>query len=295
MTVLNLSVDMTGRTAIVTGANSGIGLWTAVNLAKMGASVVLVCRNETKGRKAQSFVAKAAGRPAPNLYLADFASLKAVDDLARRVLQAYPHIHILINNAGLFSPTRTLSQDDYELTFAVNHLAPFLLTDRLLPALQNAASDGGRPSRIVNVSSAAARRARMNFDDLMQAQRYNMLGAYSQSKLANILFTKELARRLDARRITANCLHPGVVATGIGKKGGVIGVAWGLIGTFVMTPEQGATNSTYVATAPELDHTSGVFFVKQKPELPNPIAQDPAAAARLWAESERLISAALAA
>ncbi|MFZ0570413.1 MAG: SDR family oxidoreductase [Rhodomicrobium sp.] len=280
-----------GRTAVVTGASSGIGLWTATGLAKAGAHVVMICRDAQRGENAKAFVTRASGH-APYLIFADFADLKSVRDAAAKITARYARIRILVNNAGIFSRTRKLTKDGYEMTFAVNHLAPFLLTDRLLPALERG-GEAGRNARIVNVASAAANRASVVLGDLMSKHRYSMFGAYSQSKLANILFTKELARRLPPRPISANCLHPGVVATRIGNKGGIEGLVWSAIKPFMIGPERGAVNSLFVATSPDIEGVSGAFFVSRRPADPNPIAEDPAAAARLWSESEKLIEAAL--
>ncbi len=280
-----------GRTAVVTGANSGIGLWTALGLAKAGAQVVMICRDPHRGEDARGLVAHAGGHK-PDLVIADFASLKTVSDAAQRILDRYPQIHILVNNAGLFSQGRSLTADGYETTIAVNHLAPFLLTYTLLPALEK----GGEPrrhARIVNVASEAARRASIDLGDLMASRRYSMMSAYSQSKLANILFTKELARRLPPRPVSANSLHPGLVATNIGNKGGVFGAAWSVLKPAFLSPERGAWNSLYVATSPAIEGVSGAYFVKQRPAATNPLADDPAIAARLWAESERLADNAL--
>jgi NAD(P)-dependent dehydrogenase (short-subunit alcohol dehydrogenase family) len=280
-----------GRTAIVTGASSGIGLWTAAGLAKAGAQIIMVCRNAQRGEAAKAFVAQTSGR-APDLVLADFADLKAVRNAGAQILERYPHIHILVNNAGLFARKRELTKDGYEMTFAVNHLAPFLLTDTLLPVLARS-GEPGRHARIVTVASAAANRTSIDLGDLMTARRYSMFGAYSKSKLANILFTKELARRLPPRPVTANCLHPGVIATGIGNKGGIEGLVWSAIKPFMTSPEQGAQNSLYVATSPDIEDVSGAYFVRERPAHPNPVVDDPDVAARLWAESEKLVAAAL--
>ena len=280
-----------GRIAIVTGASGGIGLWTALGLAKAGAHTVMLCRDARRGEEARRFVAEGAGR-VPELILADFADLAQVRAAGAEIAERHRYIHILVNNAGLFAPKRTLTKDGYEMTFAVNHLAPFLLTDALLPALE-LAGEASRHARIVNVASAAANRASIDLGDLMSARRYKMLGAYAQSKLANILFTKELARRLPPKPISANCLHPGVVATGIGNKGGIGGLVWSAIKPFMIGPEQGAVNSLFVATSPDIEGISGAYFVKQRPAKPNPIAEDPAVAAALWAESDRLVAEAL--
>ena len=280
-----------GRIAIVTGASGGIGLWTAVGLAKAGAHVIMICRDARRGEEAKGFAGEKSGRT-PDLILADFADLGQVRAAGAEIAERYPRIHILVNNAGLFAPKRTLTRDGYEMTFAVNHLAPFLLTETLLPALERA-GEPGRHARIVNVASAAANRASVDLADLMATRRYRMLGAYAQSKLANILFTKELARRLPPKPVSANCLHPGVVATGIGNKGRIEGLVWSALKPFMIGPEQGAVNSLFVATSPDIEGMSGAFFVKQRPAKPNPIAEDAAIAASLWAESERLVAAAL--
>ncbi len=280
-----------GRTAVVTGANTGIGLWTAIGLAKAGAQVIMVCRDPHRGEDARSLVTKASQKK-PGLVIADFASLKAVHDAAGRILDRHQQIHILVNNAGLFSRQGELSADGYEMTIAVNHLAPFLLTNTLLPALERAGQPM-RHARIVNVASEAANRASIDLGDLMSSRRYSMMAAYSQSKLANILFTKELARRLPPRPVSANCLHPGVVGTGIGDKGGVFGFGWSMLKPALLSPEKGAANSLYVATSPAIEGVSGAYFVKQKAARPNPVADDPVIARRLWTESQKLVDAAL--
>ena len=281
-----------GHIAVVSGASGGIGLWTALGLAKAGAHVVMICRSAQKGEDAKSFIVQAGGR-APDLILADFADLNAVRDAGAEIVGRYPRVHILVNNVGLFSRKRALTKDGYEMTFAVNHLAPFLLTNGLLPSLERG-SEEGRYARIATVASAAANRASVELRDLMSTHRYSMFGAYSQSKLASILFTKELARRLPPRRITANCLHPGVVATRIGNKGGIEGLVWSAIKPFMISPRQGAENSLYVATSPDIEGVSGAYFVRLREGNPNPLADDPELAARLWSESEQLVNAALA-
>ncbi len=280
-----------GRTAIVTGASSGIGLWTAAGLAKAGAHVIMICRNAGRASDAKAFVARASGRT-PDVMLADFAELKSVRNAGEEIVARYRGIHILVNNAGLFARKRELSKDGYEMTFAVNHLAPFLLTNTLLPALERA-GEARRHARIVTVASAAANRPSVELRDLMSTGGYSMFGAYSQSKLANILFSKELARRLPPRPISANCLHPGVVATRLGNKGGIAGLVWSAIKPFMTSPEQGAVNSLFVATSPDIEGISGAYFVHQRQASANPIAEDAGVAARLWLESEELVGAAL--
>jgi NAD(P)-dependent dehydrogenase (short-subunit alcohol dehydrogenase family) len=280
-----------GRTAIVTGASGGIGLWTALGLAKAGARVVLVVRNARRGAEAKAFIERRRGT-APEVVLADFADLKAVARAAEEIAGRCPQIDVLVNNAGLFAPARELTKDGYEMTFAVNHLAPFLFTNALLPSIER----GGTPqrhARIVTVASRAAKRASITLDDLMAARGYSMFGAYAQSKLCNVLFTKELARRLPPRPISANCLHPGVVATGIGNKGVVGNLVWSAIKPFLIGPEEGAVNSLYVASSAEIEGISGAYFVSRRQARANPLSDDRELAARLWAESERLIERAL--
>ncbi len=285
--------NLEGRTAIVTGANAGIGYWTALGLARAGAQVIMMCRDPHRGEDARSKIAR-LGVKKPDLVLADFASLKAVRDAAAKILDRYPHIHILVNNAGLFAPSRQLTADGYEMTIAVNHLAPFLLTNTLLPALDRA-GEAERRARIVIVASNAAKRASIDFGDLQSSRRYSMMAAYGQSKLANVLFTKELARRLPPAPVSANCLHPGVVGTEIGNKGGVFGAVWSMAKPLLISPERGADNSLYVAASPAIEGVSGAYFVKQRPAAsPNPIADDAIAARRLWTESQKLVEAALA-
>ncbi|MBT3070546.1 SDR family oxidoreductase [Rhodomicrobium sp. Az07] len=280
-----------GRTAVITGASSGIGLYTALGLAKAGAKVVLVCRSQERGEDAKRLIARQGGNE-PDLVLADFASLKSVRDAANRIANAYKEVHILVNNVGAFAPVRELTVDGYETTFAVNHLAPFLFTNTLIPTLAGSGEER-RKARIVTVASNASNRASIDFGDLMSSRRYSVFGAYAQSKLANVLFTVELARRLPPKPVTANCLHPGVVGTGIGNVGGVMGAAWSILKPLVLTPEQGAENSLYVATAQEIEGKTGLYFVKERPARSNPIVEDRHASQRLWTESERLVEAAL--
>lgn len=287
----SLLPNQDGRTAIVTGATSGIGLWTAIGLAKARAQVIMMCRDPHRGEDARALVAKISGRK-PDVVVADFASLKAVRDAAHKILDRYAQVHILVNNAGLFSPKREFTVDGYERTIAVNHLAPFLLTNTLLPALERA-GDYGRAARIVTVASGAAQRASIDLGDLMLSRRYSMMAAYAQSKLANILFTKELARRLPPRPIAANCLHPGLVGTAIGEKGGVFGFGWRVFKPVMLSPEKGAENSLFVATSPSIEGVRGAYFVRKRKASVNPVADDPVIAARLWTVSQQLVDRAL--
>lgn len=274
--------DLAGKRAVVTGATSGLGVPLARALADAGAEVVVVGRDPARtARVVADIGGKARGE------VADFASLKAVAALAERLLDA--PLDILVNNAGAANFGRQLSADGYELTFAVNHLAPFLLTDRLLPALQRAS-----PARVVTTASSAQDRAKVVLDDLMGTRRYGGMAAYAQSKLANVMFTVELARRLAGTDVTANCFHPGVVATRLGEKGGVMGLVWTVARPFLLTPEQGADTGVWCATSPELRGVTGQFYAKRRIKAMNRQARDVAECRRLWLQSERLVAAALA-
>ncbi len=203
---------MDGKICVVTGATSGIGRETALALARLGAEVALCARDEGRGAAVREEVARVAAGPAPRLFVADLASLAQVRRLAAELAAALPRINVLVNNAGAIHMKRKHTVDGHETTFAVNHLAPFLLTSLLLPTLRASA-----PSRVVTVSSDAHRSGRIDFDDLMGAKDYAGMRAYAQSKLANVLFAYELARRLEGTGVTSNALHPGVVATGFGR------------------------------------------------------------------------------
>ncbi len=285
---------MGGKTALVTGATGGIGLWTALGLARAGAAVTIVGRSPERLADAAGWIAERAHGSRPEVERADFTSLKAVRGLADRLAARLDRLDVLVNNAGLMTTSRQLSADGYEMTFAVNHLAPFLLTRCLLPLLRATGETHGA-ARVVTVSSTAHQRGAMDWGDLMETRGYGPMKSYAQSKLANILFTTELARRLTGTSVTANCLHPGVVATGFGAVGGLIGLAWRLGRPFLMTAEQGAATSLYVATAPEVAGTSGRYFARSRAVTPASAARDPQAAARLWRESEALVDRALAA
>jgi NAD(P)-dependent dehydrogenase (short-subunit alcohol dehydrogenase family) len=275
---------MAGRVCIVTGASSGIGKATCVALAGLGATVVLVCRDRTRGEAAMADVAGAAGESAlPSLELADLSSMEQVRGLATR-LAALARIDVLINNAGLVVARRQLTADGFELSLAVNHLAPFLLTNLLLPRLTASA-----PARVVTVSSIAHRAAMLDVDDLQCERRYLAMLAYANSKLANVLFTRELARRLDGSKVTANCLHPGTVRTRFGDTG-ALWLRLGLVvgGGLLRTPESGASTSVYLASAPEMAGQTGGYYVNAKRRNPSRKACDDALARELWDASARL-------
>ncbi|MCI0776685.1 MAG: SDR family oxidoreductase [Chloroflexi bacterium] len=280
---------MAGRTCLITGATNGIGKETAIALAKMGASVVLVARDERKGRAAQSELKERSGADS-ELLLADLASLADVRRLAEEYRSRHDKLHVLINNAGAYNSKRELSKDGYEMTIAVNHLAHFLLTDLLLDVIKASA-----PARIINVSSGAHSGAKMDFDDLQAESGYGVgMRAYGQSKLANVLFTNELARRLEGANVAVNSLHPGVVRTGFGRNakgiiGGVFAVFQFVGRPFLLSSAQGAETSIYLASSPDVETTTGEYFVKSKSVASNDESNDPEVARRLWDVSEELI------
>lgn len=286
--------SMEGRTVVITGANSGVGKATAAALAAAGADVVITARREQRGRQAVADIRRDTGSDRVDLVVFDLADLASVRRGSEQILDRCPRIDVLINNAGLVQSERHETVDGFEATFGINHLGPFLLTrlltDRLL---------GSAPARVVNVASTAHQAARggLDFDDLQTTGHYRGMQAYSRSKLANILFTTELARRLSGTGVTANCLHPGTVATGFARDHDARGfLAFGvkLIKPFVLTPEQGARTSVYLASSPDVAEVSGEYFVKCRARTPSGAAQDEAAAALLWSISEELVERAAA-
>jgi|HubBroStandDraft_1064217.scaffolds.fasta_scaffold00309_6 NAD(P)-dependent dehydrogenase (short-subunit alcohol dehydrogenase family) len=279
------------KIALVTGATNGIGIWTALGLGARGTTVAIVARDRIRGEAMQKFLAARAPSARFDLLLADLSSLAEVRRLAGEVRQRYPRLDLLINNAGLARPRRELTADGFERVIAVNHLAPFLLTLELLDLLRHSA-----PARIVNVGSQASDNAGIDLDNLQSERRFSLMGSYSQSKLAIMLFTFELARRLDGTGVTANVVHPGVVATNIfnlgGWRGAVVGVLTPLIKRVLLSPEQGAQTTLHVATAPELATVTGRYFKPPGREAaPNPIASDRGLAASLWTRSAALTGA----
>ena len=275
---------MHGRVCVVTGANSGIGRVTAIDLAGRGATVVLICRNHAGGSAVVEEIGQRGGDAA--LLIADLASQRQVREVAAAFLKRFDRLDVLINNAGVAGwGTRLVTEDGLEATFAVNHLAPFLLTNLLLDTLKVSA-----PSRVVTVSSAAHKTYPLDLDDLQGERRYSGFGAYSRSKLANVLFTRELSRRLEGTGVTANCLHPGVVATGIFRN--VPGwIRFILTSPLVLSPERGADTMIYLATAPEVAEVSGQYFVRRKPVRSSRASRDAETARRLWWASEVLTAA----
>ena len=278
------------RVAVVTGASAGIGLYTALGLARQGMRVVLVGRDPARTERARRLVAERSGSGALDTALADLASIAAVRRLADALLANHERIDLLVNNAGVISPHFQLSEDGYELTVAINHLAPFLLTNLLLDRLRASAQTNQRMARIVTVASQAHRGARLNIAALTRPQDWTPLSAYGRSKLCNVLFTRALARRLDATQVTTACLHPGVVATAIGDRAGAIaGFGWRLIKPFLISPERGAATSLFLAAVPDPTPFHGAYVVGKRIVEPDAAARDDRLAEELWAESTRLV------
>lgn len=277
---------MSGRVAVVTGANSGIGLETARGLVRQGAHVVLACRSVARGEEAKRALAQDAAQGQGTLEVRelDLGRHASVRAFAASLARDHPRVHVLVNNAGIFIARREATEDGVERTFAVNHLSHFLLTLLLLPQLRAAA-----PSRIVHVASEASRGGRLRFDDLQGARRWSGLRAYNQSKLANIAFAFALARRLDAQGVASNAMHPGLVATEWARRGGgLVSAAVALVRPVMLSPSQGADTVVWLASSPEVEGITGRYFTRRKPLEPNAQAQDREAQERLWAESLRL-------
>lgn len=279
---------MRGKICLVTGASGGIGQAAALGLAQQGATVVVVARDRTRGAAAMHRIQVDSGNGAVDLVLADLSSQRAIRTLAATIQQRYERLDVLINNAGGVFSKRQTTEDGIEWTLALNHLAPFLLTNLLLDMLTRSATPQV-PARIVTVSSGAQGIGKINFDDLQGAQRYSGFRAYSQSKLANVLFTYELARRLAGSSVTANCLHPGVVSTGFGKNNrSVIRVFAQLGAPFMRSPAQGADTVIYLASSPDVVGVTGKYFYDRKPVPSSKQSYDEAIAQRLWDVSAQL-------
>jgi retinol dehydrogenase 14 len=276
---------MAGRTVLVTGGTGGIGRATAMGLATMGAHLGITGRDRARTEGAAREI-RAAGGGQVDVFVADLSSQTEVRRLAGEVLQTYPCIDVLVNNVGGYWDTRHVSPDGFEHTFALNHLAPFLLTSLLLDRLKHSA-----PARVVTVSSNAHATGEIDFDDLQGERSYSGSRAYSQSKLANVLFTYELARRLQSIDVTANALHPGVVNTSFGAEdpGSLQRLIIPFARPFLKAPEQGAATSIHLASSPDLEQVTGRYFANSKPKRSSKRSYDEATAARLWQVSTDLV------
>jgi NAD(P)-dependent dehydrogenase (short-subunit alcohol dehydrogenase family) len=276
--------SMAGKVCMVTGANAGIGKATAQGLANISATVVMVCRSQERGEAALAEIREQSSNDHISLLVADLASQTEIRRLAEDFKKHYSTLHVLVNNAGIIPRKREVTVDGCETQFAVNHLAPFLLTNLLLDILKSSA-----PARIVTVSSDMHRGATINFDDLQSERSYRPVRVYSRTKLANVLFTYELARRLQGTAVTANCLHPGVVATKLLADG--MGMPRALRTTTRLIgakPDKGAKTSIYLAASPEVEGVSGKYFVRQKAVESSKGSYDENLASRLWRVSAEL-------
>lgn len=271
---------------MVTGATSGIGKAAALALARRGAELVLVARDRARGEGVAAEIARASGNPAVEVLCADFASLAQVRELAAAFLARGGPLHVLLNNAGAVFVNREETVDGHEATLAVNHLAPFLLTHSLLPRLQESAG-----ARIVNVASDAHRFAGpLDFGDLQSRVRYRAMAVYGKSKLMNLLFTRELARRTRGRGVTVNALHPGFVSSGLGSNNGWIGrAAMRLLSPFARSPEKGAETAVFLCSAAEVEGQSGGYWKDCRRHEPHAVACRDDDAARLWTTSAELV------
>jgi NAD(P)-dependent dehydrogenase (short-subunit alcohol dehydrogenase family) len=276
--------NIAGKTVVVTGANSGIGLETARALASADAHVVMVCRSRERGGAALADVRESTGSDRVELMMCDMASLDSIRELAERFEATHDSLHVLVNNAGVMMGRRELSADGFEMTFAVNHLGYFATTGLLLNRLRASA-----PARVVTVSSVAHRFGLFDFDNLQGEKRYFEFLAYGTSKLCNIAFAYELARRLEGSGVTSNCLHPGPVGSNFGSSGGrVFRGLMNLGRRFLLTPEQGARTSVYLAASPEVSTVSGRYFVKSRPGRSSRASHNRDKQQRLWELSEEL-------
>ncbi len=283
-------MSMQGKVVVITGSNIGIGKETAVGVASLGATTVLACRNQEKAAAAAVEIKQRSGNDDVQLVALDLADLASVKAAAADIVQRWERLDVLVNNAGGTWSERILTKQGFEQTFGVNHLGPFYLTMLLLDRIKASA-----PARIINLSSVGHHFAfgGIRFDDLQGEKRYATFDAYSQSKLANILFTRELVKKLDGSNVTVNAVHPGAVRSGFGMDGDLnafLTAGSHLIRPFEISPKSGAKTSIYLATSPEVDGKTGMYWVRRRPGRMSPKAQDDAVASRLWDESEKLLA-----
>jgi NAD(P)-dependent dehydrogenase (short-subunit alcohol dehydrogenase family) len=275
---------MQDKVVVITGATSGIGEVAARRLAGMGARIVLVARDEVRGRETLARLHDCNPSVSHSIHYGDLSRISEMKRLALQIAAAEPRIDVLINNAGAMFGSRQVTEDDLERTFAVNHMAYFVLTRGLRERLL-----ASSPARIVNTASDAHKGRVLDLDDLQSTKGFSAVDAYGRSKLCNILFTRELSRRWERERVTANCLHPGFVATRFGDaSGGLLARGIRVAKLFAISPDKGAETIVYLASSPEVAGVSGEYFYKCRPVLPTAEARDDAAAKRLWIESAKL-------
>jgi NAD(P)-dependent dehydrogenase (short-subunit alcohol dehydrogenase family) len=283
-------MSMQGKVVVVTGSNVGIGLETAVGVAEQGATTILACRNQAKAEAAATDVTQRTRNDDVHIVALDLADLASVRKAADEITTRWSRLDVLVNNAGGTWSHRQGTAQGVEYTFGVNHLGPFYLTNLLLDRLR-----ADTPARVVNLTSVGHHAAfgGMRFDDLQSEKRYEAMDAYCRSKLANVLFTRQLAKRLDGSGVTANAVHPGPVRSGFGMDGdltGFMGFGMRLVRPFEISPRRGAKTSIYVATSPAVADKTGLYWVRSKPGHMSRHAKDDVAADRLWDESERLVA-----
>lgn len=270
---------------LITGSSTGMGKATATQLAKTGATVVILCRNKERGEKALIDIKTESGNNAIDLFICDLGNMADIRKFVKEFKVKYPKLNVLINNAGVILPSRHETSDGYELQFGVNHLGSFLLTNLLLDTIVNSS-----PARIINVSSGAHKIGKIHFKDVNLKNNYNLIKAYSQSKLCNILFSYELSERLKGSEVTVNCLHPGAVATemGINRKTGFGATITRMLKPFFQTPLEGASTAIYLATSEEVLGITGKYFYKKKPIKSSKLSYNKEISKKLWKLSEKL-------
>ena len=278
------AASMAGKTVLITGGTSGIGRAAAIGLASLGARVGITGRDVGRAQRAAAEIASESGHGTVDVFVADMSSQAEVRRLATEVLAAYPRLDVLLNNVGGFWAHRHVTADGLEHTFALNHLAPFLLTSLLTKRLIASA-----PARVVTVASAAQGMGTIDFDDLMGERSYSGQRAYNQSKLANVMFTYELARRFDGTGVTATTLHPGMTNTAFSAEDPALGLLVAVMRPFMASPARGADTAVYLASSPHAEGLTGQYFAKRKPKRSNASSYDTATAARLWRVSADLV------
>lgn len=281
---MTLTPSMTGKTVLITGGTGGIGRATAIGLSRLGARVGITGRDRGRAERAAAAIAGESGNRAVDVFVADLSSQTEIRRLADEVLAAYPRLDVLLNNVGGFWAHRRVTSDGLEHTFALNHLAPFLLTSLLLERLKASA-----PARVVTVSSGAQSMGKIDFDDLMGERKYSGQRAYNQSKLANVMFTYELAKHLEGTGVTATAVHPGMTSTAFSAEDPALGLLVGILRPFMQTPAQGADTPVYLASSPEVEGVSGRYFADRKAKTSHRDSYDAATTARLWQVSADLV------